>query len=110
MSVSVTFRERELFAIESPLPVTEGVSITLACTWWNTPSSVSAKVFKGTTDVTTTCMPTGSVSISGYVSSLKPITALVGGFKYVIAVTGTCNSDTHVKKIQLNVQKDEGKQ
>ncbi len=52
------------------------------------PSSVVASVFNlsDNSDVTSTVMPTGSVSVSGNTITLKPLTLLTGGNTYKVQV------------------------
>ena len=104
---SVTFTERRIEAVESPLKLVEGSTVTLACTFWGTVTSPSALVYRKRKDVTSTAMPSGSASASGSVATLKPLTALVGGATYIVAVTGTVGGDTFKKIIRIYVRKDE---
>lgn len=110
MSKAVTFTEAQVFAVESPLRVVEGSTITLACTFWGTVTSPNATVYRNRQPVTSTVMPSGSHSNSGKVATLKPITALVGGARYVVAVTGTISSDVWIKKVELICGRDEDEQ
>ena len=105
MAQALTFTQDRLFAIESPTDLVEGVSVTLTCAYWAAPSSVSAVVYRNRALVTSTVMPAGATSVSGNVATLKPLTALVGGAKYIIDVTATVNGDTTVKKIEVNCVK-----
>jgi len=109
-SVNITFLEDEVWAVESPVDVVEGESVTFACTYWDTPSSPSAKAYRRNLTVTTTVFPTNSPTASGSVVTLSPATGLVGGGRYVIAVTATVDSDTRVRKIMLKCAKDEAEQ
>lgn len=103
----VNFLEDREYAVESPLGLVEGSTVTLACTFWGTVTSPSAIVYRKRKNVTSTAMPSGSNSASGSVVTLKPLTALVGGADYIINVTGTVAGDTHKKKIKITVSKDE---
>lgn len=94
-------------AIESPVKLVEGESITFSLTFWDSVTSVSCLVYRNNTDVTSTVMPSGSTSVSGKVATLKPATALVGGARYVFSVTGTVAGNTRVRKFVAIVQKDE---
>ena len=100
--------ERDAYFQEFSITLVAGVSTTIAVNYWGTPSSVSATVYKvtsaGESDVTATVMPAGSVTISGYTATLKPLTALVGGYQYVLALTGTVGGDVSVKKLIIEVQ------
>lgn len=111
MSKAITFTEEEAFAVEgqpsNPLRLIEGSTVTLACTFWGAVTSPNAAVYRNRQNVTSTVMPTGSHIASGSVATLKPLTALVGGARYVIAVTGTVSSDVWVKKIEVVVGRDE---
>jgi len=76
----------------------ENLTYTLTVEGSNAPSSPSAVVYKGRTDVTSTVMPAGSASVSGQVISLKPLTALVANSDYSVIVTATINSNTEQRK------------
>ena len=108
--MNVTFTSAGVFAAESPIKAVEGSTITLACTFWAAVTSPSAKVYRGGTEYTSVVMPAGSASASGNVATLKPLTALVGGFRYIVAVSGTVAGDVHVKKIEVIVGRDEDEQ
>ena len=110
MSASVTFTEKREFAVESPLRIIEGSTITLSCTFWGTVTSPSATVYRRRANVTATVMPSGTASASGSIATLKPLTALAGGARYVIAVTGTVAGDVWIKKIEVICGKDEDEQ
>ena len=105
--MNITFTEKGIWADESPRPVVEGATINISATYWGTPTTVSAVVYRNTTDVSSTCMPSGSVSITGNTATLKPLTAMTGGNRYVVAVTGTVGGEVHVKKMMLICSKDE---
>lgn len=110
--MNITFQEDMVFGVESPVKLVEGETVTFTCTFWGVPSSVSCAVYKngGATAVTSTVMPSGSVTISGNTATLKPATAMTGGARYIFAVTGTVSSDVRVKKFMAIVQKDEALQ
>ena len=110
MSKSITFTEKRAWAVESPIRVIEGSTVTLACTFWGAVTSPNAAVYRGRTPYTATVMPSGSHSASGAIVTLKPLTALVGGNRYVVAVTGTVSGDVWVKKLEVIVGKDEDEQ
>ena len=110
MSKAITFTEKKEWAVESPIRVIEGSSLTLACTFWGAVTSPSAAVYRNRQAVTSAVMPSGSHSASGSVATLKPLTALVGGARYVVAVTGTVAGDTWIKKVEVLVGKDEDEQ
>jgi len=108
--MNLTFTQDRDWAIESPVNLVEGSTVTFACTFWGAVTSPGAAVYRRNATVTATVMPSGSHSASGSVATLKPLTALVGDAKYVIAVTGTVGGDVFVKKIEIAVGKDEGEQ
>lgn len=106
--MNITFQQNSLYARESPITVAEGTTITLAANYWDTPSTVSAAVKRKAdqSDVTSTVMPSGSVSISGNVATLKPLViASGGGYTYTVNVTGTVAGDVWVKKMDVIVRK-----
>ena len=93
------------YTLESGKPLVEGETRTFAVVFHGVTAvtSPSALVYKNETDVTSTVMPSGSASASGNVATLKPITALIGGETYVVAVTATCDGDVRVVKHILPV-------
>ena len=105
MSKAITFIEEKIWAIESPLEILEGSSVTLSCTFWGTVTSPDAAVTRNRQTVTSTVMPSGSHTASGSVATLKPLTALVGGARYVITITGTVAGDTWKKKVEIKCGK-----
>lgn len=105
--MNVTFTEERECAIESPIKLVEGSTVTLACKFWGSVTSPNAAVYRKKAPYTSTCMPSGSHSASGSVATLKPLTALVGSVSYIVAVTGTVSGDIYVKKIEVIVSKDE---
>lgn len=111
MSTAVTFLEEEVWATKTYSAV-EGETITYACEFWDTATSPSCKVYKNgsSTDYASVVMPSGSHSASGTTVTLKPATAMVGGARYVFAVTATVESNTRVKKFMVICQKDEERQ
>ena len=110
MSKSITFTEVQPFAKESPIKVVEGSTVTLACMFWGTVTSPGAAVYRNRQTVTSTVMPSGSHIASGKVATLKPLTAMTGGARYIVAVTGTVSSDVWVKKVEVIVGRDEDEQ
>ena len=110
MSASITFTEKRPFVVESPLRVIEGSTVTLACTFWGAVTSPSATVYLRRANVTTTVMPTGSHTASGSVATLKPLTALVGGSRYIVSVVGTVSGSIWVKKLEIVCGRDEDEQ
>ena len=105
--MNITFTQDRIFAVESPIKVVEGSTITFACTFWGTASSPSAVAYRKLKTVTTTVFPTNSPTASGAVVTLSPATGFVGGADYIIDVTATVASDVWVKKIKLICSKDE---
>lgn len=105
--MNVTFLQSKPWAAESPIAVVEGESITFTCTFWGDVSNVSAVAYRNNTEVTSTVFPAGSISTSDSNATLKPATGLVGGARYVIAITATVGGDTYVRKIELICSKDE---
>lgn len=108
--MNITFSQYSTWADESPKPVVEGATLNIAATFWGAPTVVSAAVYRNRTLATSTCMPAGSVSISGNTATLKPLTAMLGGNRYVVAVTATVGGEVHIKKMMLICAKDESEQ
>lgn len=109
--MNVNFVEDRPFAIESPVAVVEGDLIQFACAFWDDVSGTpTALVYKNGTDLTSTVFPSGAITVSGGVVTLKRTAALVGGGRYVIAITVVVDGDTFVRKIEMIVAKDEQEQ
>lgn len=106
MSKNITFVNDEIWAVESPVEVVEGESVTYACTFWDTPSIPSAVAYRRNQTVTTTVFPTNFPTASGYIVTLSPATGLVGGGRYVIVVSATVSGDVRKKQIMLICKKD----
>lgn len=109
--MNVNFVQEDVYSPDAspsnPLRLIEGSTVTLACTYWGTVTSPSVLVYRNRQDVTSTVMPSGSHTVSGAVATLKPLTGLVGGSRYVVSVTGTVGGDVWVKKIECSVGRDE---
>lgn len=108
---SLTFLKDDIWALQSPINVVEGVTIPFTGTFpWATTvtTGVTVEVYKdgSSTDAAGTYMPTGSHTTSGNTFTTKPLTALVPG-KYVIVSNVTVDSVLDVWKVQVNVQKQE---
>ena len=97
----------EIFAVESPVSVISGETLTLSLTWLGATSvsAPGATVYHNGTDETSTIMPSGSHSASGNVQTLKPITAMVGGEDYVIAASATVDGNTEIRKVLIKCVK-----
>lgn len=108
--MNITFQSDKVWAVESPVRLVEGETVTFACTFWGDVTIVSCLVYRNNTNITSTVMPSGSVSTSGKIATLKPATAFVGGARYVFSVTGTVAGNVRIRKIQAVVQKDEKEQ
>lgn len=109
---NVNVTTKDIWAIESPWGSAAGESLTFTLTYLgaSSVSSVTATVYQNKTDVTSTVMPAGSTSASGNVATLKPLTAMTGGKKYVVSVSATVDGNTVVKKFQVNCQKGQQEQ
>ncbi len=103
----------DVWLINSPQTIVEGTSITYTITFpFATACTAStAKCYKGTTDTTTTNLPAGSDARADNTCTLKPLTAMIGGETYVIAVTVTLDAQaTQIWKHEVNCQKVEDSQ
>jgi hypothetical protein len=96
--MQLTFAQKELSANESPLKIAEGTTLSFSCVFWDNVGSTSAKVYRDGEDVTSTIMPSGSVTEAANVATLKPATAWSGGFTYVVVVTTTIAGDVWTKR------------
>ena len=96
--------------MESPLAMVEGESITYTVTYLGAASvsSPTTKAYKDGTDVTTTVFPTNAPSASGNVVTLSPVTGLVGGQTYIVALTATVDARTEIRKLKILAVSDEG--
>lgn len=112
--MKITFLQDQVFALESPVSVIAGESITFSCTYpfaTTVAAPASVKVYRGSSDVSATIMPSGSNTASGNVVTTKPATALTGGNVYIVSIVAVIDSgDSREKKIMLMCQKAEGKQ
>ncbi len=104
--MNIKFSENKVFSDDSPVELVAGVTETFSCTYWGAVTSVTAVAYKRKKDVSATVFPSGSISTSGAVATLRPLTALTVG-TYVVTVTGTVGGSIKVKKLQVNVQKAE---
>lgn len=103
----VSVQLNDVWCLESPLERAEGITetFTLKVIGAGTLSSPSAKAYKKKVDLTSTVFPSGSITASGNIVTLKPATGLVGTSNYVIAVTVTESGNIHVYKWEIRVQK-----
>jgi hypothetical protein len=89
--------------------VVEGETNTYSIEWKRATSVSSATTLiqKGTTDVTATLSPSGTITYAGNIVTLKPITFPVDGGtdNYVLAVTATVDGQVKVAKAQFQVSK-----
>lgn len=108
-SVNWIFNDpKKILALESPLNRIEGFSETFVGTviGAGTMSSATAVCYRNKILVTSTVFPSGSVTVSGNVVTLKPMTGTIGRATYTIIVTvtyasgqiGTYQLDIVVKK------------
>lgn len=106
--MNVNIVEDRPFALESPINAVEGDLIQFSCSFWDavtgTPTAVA---YRNGTDVTATVFPAGAITVSDNVVVLKRTAGLVGGSRYVIAITAVIGGDTFVRKITLIVARDE---
>lgn len=82
---------KKVFALESPLTRVEGISETFVLTviGGGTISSATAVCYRNKILVTSTVFPSGSITTSANVVTLKPMTGLVGRATYTVIVTAT---------------------
>jgi len=96
-----------IWCLQSPVTMVAGETrtFTMAYVGQATVSSPVATVYKGTSDGTTVCMPSGTASASGNVVTLKPMTGVVGGETYIVAVTTTIGGNTDIRKFEVAAKK-----
>ncbi len=91
------------------IKVVEGETKTYSIQWKRATSVSSATmvIYKGTTDLTATLCPSGSITYSGNIATLKPIAFPVDGGTdtYKMAVTATVDGQTLVAEAQFKVSK-----
>ena len=104
MSVSITFTDGP-WAQESPVVQVAGESITYVCTFLGGKviSAVGSTptAYKNRTSVTSTVFPAGTTSATANQVTLKPLTSLTGGSRYVIVVSVTLDGNTTIKKFEV---------
>jgi len=87
-----------------------GSQIAFSCEYLGSPviSSPTVKVYQGTSDVTSTLIPSGSASVSGSVVNLPTIVIPDPPYRqYVVVVSATVDGVVDPRKIILNCQKKE---
>ena len=97
-----------IWVIESPVTQAEGEAIAYSIDFIgaNSVSSVTAVCYKDNTDYSSSVFLSGdSIVISNNVITLKKLTAVAddGGSKYVVAVKGTVDGNTEIRKLLINV-------
>lgn len=99
--LELIWRLNEPEILGSPIWALPGETVTLTITveGTNAPSSPSATVYKGRSDVTSTVMPSGSHTASGQVITLKPATAMVAGSDYAFIIQATVGGNTEQRKL-----------
>lgn len=105
LTIRLTAMQRDPYVLESPRYLVEGDLPTYTVTYEGAlaVTSPSAKIYKDETDTTSTNFPAGSASASGNVVTLPTLAALVGGERYVIALTATVDGQVTVRKCLLIV-------
>ena len=76
----------------------EAVSYSIVFDDYSTVTLANVYVYRGSTDVTSTVMPSGAHSTSNNVVTLKPLTALTGGDTYIIDITVTVTGDQTLQR------------
>lgn len=104
-----TFRiEKEIWALESPIPLTEGDAPVYTLVYHNveavSASGAAQAIYKGSTDTSSTNL-SGSITTSGNSLKSKAIASLVGGANYVLVTTAPVDGVTMIKKVMFNVQR-----
>lgn len=107
---AINVNVNDVWALESPLYRAEGITetFTLRVVSGGTCSSSSAKAYKKNVDVSNTVFPSGDVTSSENVITLKPATGFVGGTpyaSYVIEVQTTEGGNVHKYKFEIRIQK-----
>lgn len=96
---------------ESPISMVEGETITYSIAWLGASSlsSPGAIVYIGGSDESATAMPSGTHTVSGNVQTLKPIVAgsSDGGKVFVVAISCVVDGNTEIRKLLINILKDE---
>lgn len=104
--MNITFIQDRNWAVESPVELVEGSSLTFNCEFWGVPSSVSEKAYMNGQDKSATIL-SGAGSTTGTRYTTRTLSSLKGPNRYVVAVTATVDGDTVVRKFECIVAKDE---
>lgn len=104
-TLRLTAMRRDPWVLESPYYATAGESLPFTFTYEGASSVTDpvAAAYKDETTVTSTVFPTNSPSVSANVVTLSTATGLVGGERYVIAVTAVVDGATLIRKLLLIV-------
>lgn len=101
-----SFTDDENVPIEGDVAAVAGSTLYITCVFLDadTCSSTSATVWVGNENVTATLMPSGTVTETDNTATLKPITAMTGGYTYTVEVTTTLDGvGVTVKKFNIVV-------
>jgi len=101
--------ERDPMLVESPVALVAGVTTTIAIRYWGTPSAGSVTIKRilpdgESADLSATLFPAGTITYGSSTMTLKPMTALTGGYTYILRPYATVGGDVTVKKCYFNVQ------
>jgi hypothetical protein len=101
--LELTAVREDIWLNESPVVLVAGASRTYTITYEGVAAvtSPSAIAYKDSTDVSGTVFPAGSITASGATVTLKPLTGLLGGEVYVIAITATADGNLDVRKLKV---------
>lgn len=97
----LTAMKTDPYLQESPYPTVAGENLMLTVTYdqATTVASPSVAAYKNRATVTSTLFPTNSPTASGNVVTLSPLTGMVGGNTYVIAITATVDGAIVIRKL-----------
>lgn len=112
MTTTIRFVQDKPESLDSPVYITEGETRYFACSFWDTPSSVTVTTYRSTTGTgngvaVTGIFAAGSPTITGYTAALTAASAFTGKAEYLVNVTATVASEVFVKYFRIRVRKDE---
>lgn len=108
MTTALSVKATEPWCEQSPIYATEGEKryITVSFLDATDVATPSVKVYANRREVTSVVLPTNSPTASGNVVTLSPIFNMVGGNRYVVAVTATADSaDIRIAKFEIICQR-----
>lgn len=108
MTTALSVKNTEVWCEQSPINATEGENRRFTVTFLDatTMTFPAVKVYANRREVTSVVSPTNSPSASGNIVTLSPILNMVGGNRYVVAVSSIKDgADTRIAKFEIVCQR-----